>query len=143
MNWGKGLTIAFCAFALLIGTLVYKATHTKFDLVSEKYYDDEIHFQQQIDGAKNANKLTAVNVSQDERFITLQFPDGVQHTNIGGQAWFYYPTNAQNDLKIAVHAAAGVQHIAKDQLKKGHCYLKLRWQADAVDYYTEQEIKIN
>ncbi|HEY0274216.1 MAG TPA: FixH family protein [Chitinophaga sp.] len=140
MNWGNGLTIAFCGFALLIGTLVYKSTHTKFDLVSEQYYDDEIHFQQQIEGARNAAKRTPVAVSQDDRFITLQFPDSLRPS---GQAWFYYPTDAQHDRHFALQTNNGLQRIAKAQLQKGHCWIKLRWQADAVNYYTEQEMKIN
>lgn len=139
MNWGYGLTMAFCGFALLIGTLVYKATHTKFELVSEKYYDDEIHFQQQIDRARNAAKRTAVTISQDNQAVTLQFPDSLP----SGQAWFYYPTNAQHDRHFAIATANGIQRIAKSQLQKGHCWVKLQWKTDTQFYYTEQEFKIN
>ena len=143
MNWGKGLTLAFCAFAILIGTLVYKATHTKFDLVSDKYYDDEIHFQQQIDGSHNASKLDAVKVLQDADLVTLQFPESTGQQSVSGQAWFYYPTNAQNDRRIALQTREGTQHIAKAQLQKGHCFLKIRWRSGDVDYYTEKELRIN
>lgn len=140
MSWGNGLTLAFLGFALLIGTLVYKATHTRFDLVSEKYYEDEIRYQEQINDAHNAANHPAVNISQDGQYVTLQLPDTAAIT---GQAWFYYPTDARQDQHIALVTQQGLQRIDKTQLPKGRCLVKLHWTARAVRYYTEQEMQIN
>lgn len=140
MSWGNGLTIAFTGFVLLIGTLVYKATHTRFDLVSEKYYEDEIRYQEQINDAHNAATHPAISVLQDEQYVTLQLPDTAA---ISGQAWFYYPTDARQDQHISLVTVQGLQRIHKTQLPKGRCLLKLHWVARGVRYYTEQEMQIN
>ena len=58
MNWGKGLIGVFCLFALGMGTLAYKASSTKLDLVSNEYYKDELRYQDKIDGMNNASKIS-------------------------------------------------------------------------------------
>lgn len=36
MNWGNKLVLVFVAFIALIGTLVYKAIHTQYDLYRKR-----------------------------------------------------------------------------------------------------------
>lgn len=143
MNWGAKIAIVFISFTLLIGFLVYKSVHTKIDLVSNEYYKDELHFQQQINGTNNANAISAVQVIPTDSLITIIFPQEVKHSNIHGEAWFYCKTNADYDKKLAIAANEnGVMTVNKNNLFKTNYILKLKWMANNTNYYSEKNINL-
>jgi hypothetical protein len=144
MNWGYKLMFAFCAFALLIGTLVYKSMHTKFDLVSQEYYKDELHYQDRIESINNANKLSNANVTQDAASVIITMPKEMQGEKLKGEAWFYCKTDAAKDIKIQLSPSEeGVQVIDKKRLSKGNYQVKLDWKDSKESYYIEKDIIIN
>ena len=144
MNWGNKIILAFLLFAGLIMTLVYKSIHTKYDLVSKNYYQDELRFQDKIDGAANAVKLAKVIVSQDKESLLITLPDEMKGTKVEGEAWFYCKTDAEKDRKIPLAIDEnGEQRILKKTFIKGTYELKLNWQTPANKYYTEQIVILN
>jgi len=143
MNWGAKIAIVFISFTLLIGFLVYKSVHTKIDLVSNEYYKDELHFQQQINGTNNANAISAVQVIPTDSLITIVFPQEVKHGKIHGEAWFYCKTNADYDKKLAIAANEnGIMTVSKNNLFKTNYILKLKWMANNTNYYSEKNINL-
>ena len=75
MNWGNKLLLTFLVFAAGMGFLVYRSVTTNFELVEKDYYKEELRFQQQIDGTREANNLSsAVTLLQNETGIHLQLP---------------------------------------------------------------------
>ena len=94
MSWGNKLIIVFVVFASLMATLVYKATQTKFELVSKDYYQDELRYQDKIDGAANAALTGPSSIEVKDELILLQFPDAQKNANITGEAWFYCSVDA-------------------------------------------------
>ncbi len=141
MNWGNKLVVVFIVFAAGIGTLVYKAMTTKFELVSKDYYSDELRYQDKIDGQKNAAAISHVQISQDAEALLIDLPTEMKGMAITGEAWFYCKTDAVKDRKIKLAIDAnGRQVIMKKQLTKGPYELKLNWQAGTNKYYTEQNI---
>lgn len=144
MSWGNKLLLVFVGFAALIGTLVYKAVNTKFDLVSDDYYKDELKYQQTIDGINNANKLSAVAVTETASHVVIQLPIELKGVKVEGEAWFYCKTNAALDKKIALNLNADAQQLVeKSQLAKAIYTLKLSWKAGAEQYYSEQQVIVN
>ena len=144
MSWGNKLVVVFILFAILIGTLVYKAVNTKYELVSKDYYKDELRYQDKIDGKNNASKLSNVSVTQDADAVLIDLPSEMKGKKIDGEAWFYCKTDAQKDRKIALQVdTSGRQLILKSQLAKGAFELKLNWQSGGEKYYTEQNITVN
>lgn len=144
MNWGNKLVLVFVLFALLIGTLVYKAMHTKYELVSKDYYKEELRYQDKIDGKNNAAKIGRVAVTQDAEAVLIDLPAEMKGRKVEGEAWFYCKTDAQKDRKIALQTdTGGRQVILKKQLARGAFELKLNWQAGDEKYYTEQNITVN
>ena len=144
MNWGNKLIIVFILFAGLIGTMVYKAVNTKFDLVSKDYYKDELRYQDKIDGKQNANKLGNVLVSQTAEEVLLAFPEEMKGKKLEGEVLFYCKTDADKDKKITIQVDEnGQQRILKNKLHKGPYELKLNWQTASDKYYTEQNIIVN
>jgi hypothetical protein len=144
MNWGNKLLLVFIAFAALIGTLVYKAMHTKFELVSKDYYKEELRYQQKIDGARNAARVSAIGLQQDSAFLTLVMPAEQQGTALTGELLFYCGSDAGKDLVVPLAVnAQGAQQISKRQLRKGSYQLKLRWQAGNEAYYAEKQVQVH
>jgi hypothetical protein len=144
MSWGNKLLIVFIAFAALIGTLVYKAVNTRFDLVTNDYYKDELHYQDQIDGIQNANALSDVTIFQDESTISVALPKEMKGKSVEGTAWFYCKTDAQRDRKFPLHLNEEAQQlIEKNKLLKNVYTLKLQWKADNKNYYIEKIVTVN
>lgn len=144
MNWGNKLIVAFILFAGLIGTMVYKAMNTKFELVSKDYYKDELRYQDKIDGMANAAKLGNITVSQDADALRITLPGEMKGKKVEGEAWFYCKTDAVKDRKIALRVDEnGIQQIMKNKLAKGSYELKLNWQTASDKYYTEQVVVVN
>ena len=52
ISWGIKITMLYMAFVVLIVTMVVASSHQHFDLVSDKYYADEIVYQKTIDAGK-------------------------------------------------------------------------------------------
>lgn len=146
MNWGNKLVFVFIAFALLMGTLVYKAMNTKYELVSKDYYKDELRYQDRIDGKNNVAGLTGkLTLTQDAETVMIDLPSEMRGVKVEGEAWFYCKTDAVRDRKIPLQVdTAARQVILKKALVKETTYeLKLNWQAADQKYYIEQPIHVN
>ncbi len=143
MNWGNKLIIVFIVFAALMATLVYKATHTKFELVSKEYYNDELTYQDRIDGAANSSKLGELSVTKNTAGVLLSFPNQMKNKIVKGEAWFYSKTDATQDRKIAITIDENAQQlIAFDQLAKAGYTIKINWTEGNKKYYSEKEINL-
>ena len=57
MNWGKSIVIAFLFFVGFIATLVVVCFREDVSLVSQKYYEDDLHYQEQFEAEENTNAL--------------------------------------------------------------------------------------
>ena len=143
MSWGNKLVMAFVAFTALIGTLVYKAVHTRYDLVTAKYYEDELKYEDHITAVKNTAKLGDVEVTQDATTVTIALPKEMNGYAVEGNAWFYYKTNAVNDRLQAFTTNTGTISFAKKALPQGkNVLLKLNWKTGTENYYAEKTINL-
>ena len=143
MSWGNKIVIVFILFTALIGTLVYNAFRTNFDLVSPDYYNQELRYQEVIDGKYNAENAGGIIVSQDSSSFIIELPAQMQQETIEGEAWFYCITDASKDKKIKLDALMyAKQVIDKTQLEEGAYTLKLNWKVNATPYYAEKEVLI-
>ncbi len=136
--------VVFVLFATLIGTLVYKAMHTRFDLVSTDYYKQELSYQQRIDGMTNAARIGAPGIAQNAAAVIITMPEALKGLPVKGEAWFYRKNNADADARIALDINAdGQQTISKKLLVAGFYQLKIDWKAGGNTYYVEKELQVN
>jgi nitrogen fixation protein FixH len=143
-HWGTGLMTAFGAFVAGILVMVYIAASQRLDLVSEKYYDQGIHYQDRITTLENTNTLTEnLRIILEPTGIRLQFPQEFLPGEIGGRITLYRPDNKQNDasLDIAVDTTCS-QLIAASLLRPGLWRVKVDWHVQGVGYFTEQAVVI-
>ncbi|MDP1763027.1 MAG: FixH family protein [Sediminibacterium sp.] len=143
MSWGNKLVVVFLLFAGLMFTLVYKAVNTKFELVSKDYYQDELRYQDKIDGANNARKLSGITITQDSALLSIELPKEMKGTATEGDIWLYCGSDATKDRKLPLQAdTLGRQMIRKNTLAKGSYLLKLTWKSGGNTYYNEQNLII-
>lgn len=142
MNWGNKLILVFIGFAGLMTTLVYKAVNTRFELVSKEYYQDELRYQDKIDGRVNVAAISAIVVTRTKENLILQLPKEMEGLSVKGEAWFYCKTDATKDLRLPLAVDAdGRQIIAREKLRADKYLLKLSWEAADKKYYLEKEIE--
>jgi hypothetical protein len=144
MTWGNKLVIVFLAFAGLMSTLVYKCMNQNFELVSKDYYNDELRYQDKIDGMNNANKLSGVTLTQaatDD--VVIKLPKELDGLSATGTVWFYCPTSSVNDRKIPLQVNdEGVMSVQRGLLAATNYLVKITWQIGDDKYYSEKLLAV-
>ncbi|MFT3826990.1 MAG: FixH family protein [Chitinophagaceae bacterium] len=144
LNWGHKLILVFVVFAGLMSFLVFQCMHTNYELVSKEYYKDELTYQQVIDGTAKAKQLSSpVSITQSDGDLILQLPEEMKQQTVTGSLWLYCVTDSGKDKKIPLKPSEGIQLINGSHLQKGNYVAKLTWQANGVEYYSEQSIAIH
>lgn len=125
MNWGYRLLILYASFVIMILFLVFKASHTEFDLVSDKYYQEEIAYQQTID-ARNSKIFTDrqmnFNISEGDLKFHWDFETAILADSC--VLYVYCPQDAKMDKRFTV-SQPGDQVFRYESMKTHHFQVKL------------------
>ncbi len=142
MNWGYRLMIAFIAFGGLMATLVYKSVNTKFELVSNTYYEDELKYQSIIDGKVNAREMEQpVTIEAIPAGVIISIPAEQLKEFHQGELWFYCETDAKKDYKSEFHPDEEGKFIVPKTVLGAEKYIvKLQWKSGDKNFYTEKII---
>jgi hypothetical protein len=145
MNWGNKLILVFIAFGVMMSYLVYRCMKVPVNLVSKEYYREEIAYQEVIDSRKNASTLGSnIQLTQNKETIGLTLPAGMKHKKTAGKILLYYPANAKYDRQFTLQTdTAAFQALNKETLMPGNYVVKITWQADGTNYYSEQPFIIH
>lgn len=137
-NWGTGIVVAMVAFMVFILSFVYKTIAVdkyQHQLVSEDYYKDELHYQQEIDKLNNAVKLTKnIALSNTENGVTIQFPSDMDFTNISGTILFQRLSNEKLDFSQDIKLEGNSQIIPKEKLVAGKWIVRVEWNYNDQEY---------
>mgnify|MGYP000468383723 CR=1 FL=1 len=104
INWGKGIVIAIVMFmSFILYFVISMSTDAKFshDLVTEKYYEKELKYQEKIDAAKNAQELKeTIEIEKTADGLILKFPKIFEKKTLEGKVFLYRPSDKQLDFEI-------------------------------------------
>ena len=140
-SWGHKIAFAYLTFIGGIAFLVIKASSQKFDFVTKDYYGEELKYQQVIDEAANANKLSApVRVEKNNGSLTVLFPEEMKGKKKQVDFYLYYPADAKKDFRISLDTNESEFTQDLPKFISGPYELKLSWTADNIKYYNEQKI---
>jgi len=144
MNWGNRLLITFIVFGAGIFYLVYRSMNTDFELVEKDYYKTELRYQDVIDGSNRANALSSAAVlAQTNNGLVLQLPDEMKEQVVSGTILFYCAYNSKLDKKFLLNInALGSQLFEKGKITPGSYTVKVNWNTNGKNYYTEKPITI-
>ena len=144
MNWGNRLLIVFIVFGAGIFYLVYRSMNTDFELVEKDYYKTELRYQDVIDGSNRANALSsAAALEQTKNGLVLQLPEEMKDQVVSGDILFYCAYNSKLDKKFLLNInTGGSQLFEKGRITPGDYTVKINWNANGKNYYTEKPITI-
>ena len=138
INWGTGIFIAMLSFMIFILSFVYKAValdEYQHELVSEDYYKDELHYQEEIDKMNNANVLKQdISLRNSNQGIHIRFPEEIDESSIQGEISFIRLSNGKLDFSEVIVLSGHEQLIPTDKLVPGKWIVKIDWEDGKNEY---------
>jgi hypothetical protein len=140
-NWGTGIIFVYSGFVVFMLGMVFLCTRQHFDLVTSDYYEQELKYQQVIDGQNNEIALEKqTTVLMGEKLVTVTLP--MDNINGEGQVLFYKPDNAKFDIIIPLEGRTEI-NVPLSQLAKGTYKVKASWLHDGKPYFNEQSLYVH
>ena len=144
LNWGTAVVIAMISFIVFILTFVYRSAvmdEYQHELVSEDYYGDELHYQEEIDKLNNASALEVdVTLIRTADGLTLRFPEGLQPDKISGSIYLQRPSNKSLDLRMPIELIENDLLIPDENLASGKYLVIIDWKYEDSEYMFKDEI---
>lgn len=141
MNFGKGITIFIILFVSFILTLVFMTFKVDVPLVAEDYYQQELDYQNVIDGQKELNKIGSIGFTQNEKNISIQFP--FNNTDIKGNITWVCLSNKNYDFQSEISTDEdGVMIINLPDSVAGAFRTKMKFDVNGKTYHDQQEITV-
>jgi len=144
INWGTGVVIGLVIFISFITFLVVNMlTDAKFDhdLVTEEYYQKELHYQEEIDAENNAFTLeeNVTDYRTKDGWI-IEFPENLELSKISGNLNLYRPSNKKLDFNIPLNLKEHQIFISEDKLVDGRWNINIYWEYDGKSLLYKKEI---
>lgn len=145
-NWGTGIAIAIVAF---IGFIMYfvitMSTDNTYshDLVTDKYYQQELKYQQEIDAEKNASVLKEnIKLSKTPQGLQIKFPDDFSSKEIKGKVFLYRPSNKQLDFEMPISITNTYLLVPEKRLLGGRWNITISWTYKNTAYLFKKELNL-
>ena len=146
-NWGTGIVVAMLLFMIFILQFVYRVTFVdKYDhhLVSDDYYKDELHYQDEIDKLNRTLELSEkVEFTNTPEGLLIKFPSDFEGEIIKGIVFFKRYSNEKLDFTEEILLKEHSMTVSKDKLLAGKWKIKIEWKLKDQDYLTKESVFIN
>jgi nitrogen fixation protein FixH len=143
-NWGTGIVIAIIGFmSFIMYFVITMSTDNTYshDLVTDKYYQAELNYQQEIDAEKNANNLAEkIKVEKSAKGLKIYFPENIQPKSIDGKVFLYRPSNKQLDFEIPISISKTYLLVPEQRLVDGRWNMKILWKYKNTNYLVKKEL---
>jgi len=143
-NWGTGIVVTIIAFiAFIMYFVITMSTDNTYshDLVTDKYYQAELNYQQEIDAEKNAKSLKEkVTIEKNSKGLKINFPENFIPKNIKGKVFLYRPSNKQLDFEIPISISKTYLLVPEQRLVDGRWNMKIFWKYKNTDYLIKKEL---
>lgn len=140
MSWGKKIALLYIGFVVMIAALIFRSAQENNDLDSADYYQRELQFQDQINGAVAVNssgEKPTVDVLPLHVVVKIPAALGVKPE---GDVLFYRPDDAGKDKRFGLSGAETQYDISN--FVQGTYTVRMSWKSEGVDYYYETKIYI-
>ena len=144
LNWGTGIAIFYSLFVVILVYQVWRTSQFDHSLVSDRYYAEDLKYQEHYDKLSNSRDLPidlSVQYLVQMEEVKLLFPEGLDA--YGGKIHFFCPSDSKQDFFVPIEVGEGiVQHISTKGLKGGLWKVKVDWTASGKAFYKEEIINI-
>jgi hypothetical protein len=137
--WPLGIIGAFVFLFLGIATVIVIAATHRDSLVSDNYYENELKFQTQIDGASRA-KAAGAAVAYDAATgqLVIDVPAGQLAQTFSGTIDLYRPSASTLDRQCRFEPGPdGRQRLDVSKLVSGPWLARVTWAAGGQNYFIE------
>ncbi len=119
---GFGLMIIFMSY------LVYSCTQHPSALVSDKYYEEELSFQKQIDARQQFDQLKQqISIDRTINELQVHFPDTLNRQVVQTKFTFYHVANSHKDFSSTLpQIPTGIYHFPIQQIAPGRYRVKMQ-----------------
>ncbi|MBK7041649.1 MAG: FixH family protein [Bacteroidetes bacterium] len=139
MNWFHYIIITLIAFVSMMGYFAVRSVNTPLDLVTEKYYEEELKFQDKIDEKANVTNLSQNVITETkEGVLNVFFPKEV--ANISGVMKLYYAADKSKDKEIIIKPTSENAQAIDISALHGAYTLQINWESSGTKFYTEKKI---
>ena len=118
-------------------SLVWLASRQNNQLITNKYYENELAFQEVRKKQEHTAKLnTQLKWTLKDNLLLLDFPEEAG-SSFSGSLYFYKPSEESDDRMQSFKTDNDSLVIDISELASGMFTLKVDWQAGGVSYYNE------
>ena len=146
INWGTGIVITIVSFMGFISYFVISMSikkEFKHDLVTEKYYEKELGYQDQINATKNGFKLEEnITVLIIKEGLRINFPKNFIPKEIKGKVFLYRPSNKYLDFEIPISLSNTYLLVPEKRLLGGRWNLSVSWNYENKEYFFNKELNL-
>ncbi|MEZ5047923.1 MAG: FixH family protein [Chitinophagaceae bacterium] len=143
MNWYHKILLVLLGFVSMMTYFIVRSVNTKIDLVTENYYEAELHHQDKIDSKKNAEEMSEkVQIKINEQKARIQFPQETREHSIQGTISFYCPSNKSNDETIDIQLNDTLTQFIDVSKHRGLYTVLIQWTMNDKSYTVEKKIYI-
>lgn len=145
MSWGYKILVFYIIFIGLMLTMVYGTYQHSVNLVSKDYYEQELMYQDVIDGSKNyASLVQKVDVDLYENTISILWPNDIDLNLVKNvQIWLYNEADSSGDIRFGKDSLeVPIVEIPLGEQQHGKYTLKIQWKIDDTPYYLEKSLKL-
>ncbi len=143
-NWGTGIAIAIIGFIsfIMYFVITMSTDHAySHDLVTDKYYQAELNYQEEINAEKNANALQEnITIERNQKGIKINLPKDFASQKIEGKVFLYRPSNKQLDFEIPISTSKSYLLVPEQRLLDGRWNIKILWKHKNINYLVKQEL---
>lgn len=144
ISWPTGIVIALVAFVIFILSFVFKVTFLdeyNHHLVSEDYYKEELHYQEEIDKLENAKQLKEnITFNKTSEGLVINFPSEFEPKNISGNIYFQRLSNEKIDFDFPINLENNTVLIKDENLVEGKWNVKIDWKTSNKSYLLKEQI---
>ncbi|ARV06537.1 cytochrome C oxidase Cbb3 [Polaribacter sp. SA4-10] len=144
INWGTGIVIIIVSFMGFISYFVISMSikkEFKHDLVTEKYYEKELGYQDQINATKNGFELEEnITVLSLKEGLRINFPKKFIPTEIQGKVFLYRPSNKLLDFEIPISLSKTYLLVPEKRLLEGRWNISVSWSYENKEYFFNKEL---
>lgn len=144
--WPWAIILTFAIFISGTVGLVVMACTQKADLVSTRYYEQELKFQHQLEQLERTSRLgaqAAVAYDAGKQNLTVTVPSTQLGKGFKGDIELYRPSEAGLDSRFDLKPdAQGRQTLETASLRKGLWRVRVSWTSAEHEYLLEQKVVI-
>jgi nitrogen fixation protein FixH len=135
--WPYAIILYFIVFIGGMAAWITFAVRNDHELVRKDYYEQELKFQNELDGvARAAAAGVTVSYNSSKQLLTVSLPVD----NLVGSLKFYRPSNARLDQEIPLSLKGGAQTIDVHSFESGLWKLRLTWTANGAHYQHDETL---